>query len=183
MYWEQVVRSDDHWVMLRWCLSLRNRCSHSEIATTNSWCGMTAACAVCLMRWFNGKRSLANTSPGKTKVSTSFLLSCERATPTEGFIIHQLETAQCWFHHGGIKPKKKKRKLSQPHKTSEIKEAILQSCNENQRHFFFIAAHLTTVEPRASVALKRWQIRYQTTVLRQIKTRIATFRSPGGGKG
>lgn len=93
--------------------------------------------AQCVLRWFNGKRSLAHTSLGKTKVNTSFLLSCECTTPAERFIIHQLETAQCWFHHGGIQPKKKQRKLSQPHKISEIKEAILQSCNENQKDDFF----------------------------------------------
>lgn len=170
--------------MLQWCLSLPNRCSHSEIVPTKSWCGMTAAGTVCLMRWFNGKRGLAHTSLGKTKVNTSLLLSCECATPAERFINHQLETAQGWFQHGGIKKRKKRqRKPSQPSKTLGIKEAISQSCNENQRDDFFFSAHLTTVELCASIALKRWQIQYQTTVLRQIKTRFATFWSPGSGKG
>lgn len=131
----------------------------------------------CLMRWFNGKRSLAHTSLGKTKVNTSFLLSCECATPAEGFVIHQLETAQCWFHHGGIKPKEKKskqRKLSRPHKTSEIKEVILQSWNENQRSLFYCCT-FNNSGSWASMALKRWQIHYHNTVLRQIKQVLPRF--------
>lgn len=186
MYWEQVVRSDDHWVMLRWCLSLRNRCSHSEIATTKRR-GMTAEGTVFLMRWFNGERGLAHTSLGKTKVNTSFLLSCECATPAERFIIHQLETAQCWFHHGRIKQKKKSERerrenCHSPPKHQKLKKPFCTAIMRTRGMIFFIAAHLTTVEPQASIALKHWQIQYQTAVLRQIK-RFATFQSPGGGEG
>lgn len=47
---------------------------------------MTAAGTVCLARDDSmAKRGLAHTSLGKTKVNTSLLLSCERATPAERF--------------------------------------------------------------------------------------------------
>ena len=57
-----------------------------QIVPANSWCGMTAAGTVCLVRDDSmAKRGLAHTSLGKTKVNTSLLLSCERATPAERF--------------------------------------------------------------------------------------------------
>lgn len=57
-----------------------------QIVPANSWCGMTAAGTVCLARDDSmAKRGLAHTSLGKTKVNTSLLLSCERATPAERF--------------------------------------------------------------------------------------------------
>lgn len=80
---EQASRAESGRALLQWCLSLRNRCSRSEIATRSSWRGMTAAGAT--FQWFNGERGLAHTSPGKTKVNISFLLSCEHATPAERF--------------------------------------------------------------------------------------------------
>lgn len=83
VYREQALYADNRRVILQWCLSLQNRCSRSEIVTTNSWRGMTAASAT--FQWVNGKWGLAHTSLGKTKVNISFLLSCERATPAECF--------------------------------------------------------------------------------------------------